>query len=282
MVDLEFGLIVTGESEEGALHGLFRALFETGLCSVKIHCRIGQLGPRKEKPPSTPKLPGNSIGRVPRRDEELAQKCRNWLCDSENGWQPRPRRRLVLFDDLESARVSQVEMLFFRYREAVDLLLTESLKPRVAVHFLANMLEAYFWADPRGLEEHLGLNVSNIQLPADPEEIPHPKNLIQSELQKLKSGRSYREVDHGTVLIGKLDLAEVLKDPTTCGYLRAALGWMVDSLERVTTQPEVLAYFQLRQKFQLDHGLFARATAHQLVAEPDDGSEAGNAEAVRS
>ncbi|MBD2146566.1 hypothetical protein [Sphaerospermopsis sp. FACHB-1194] len=42
----EFGLFVTGETEEQHLPGLFKILMETGICTFKVIRRIGQLNPR--------------------------------------------------------------------------------------------------------------------------------------------------------------------------------------------------------------------------------------------
>jgi len=47
--------------------------------------------------------------------------------------------------------------VFRRYRDAVDALLDPEEKSRAAVHFLVNILEAYFFADAQAVNKALDL-----------------------------------------------------------------------------------------------------------------------------
>ena len=55
-------------------------------------------------------------------------------------------RFLILVDDLEAGRSDSAQEIFDRYRLALDTILTERKSRRASVHFLVNMLEAYYFA----------------------------------------------------------------------------------------------------------------------------------------
>jgi len=151
--------------------------------------------------------------RIPSRAEnEISIPVRLLLRDH-------PDRFLVLIDDLEHDRRDDVEAIFGHYRESLDLLLDAEEKSRAAVHFLVNMLEAYFFADPAAVERALGLHLGSPD--GDVEEIRHPKKLLKRHFP------AYRERDHGGRVLEHLDLHRVLADPAFCSWLRSCVAWLV-------------------------------------------------------
>lgn len=212
----QFGLIVTGKSEQKSIDRLFRTLSATGLCSFKVIRRIGQLSPI-----TSPKRKLEMVGagkKVPDKDvREIGFPARKYL-HGKNG------RFVVLIDDLEWDRKEQVEGIFGRYRAALDKVLnTPDDRAKVAVHFLVMMLEAYFFADSQTVNEILGINLSDYS--GDVEEKRHPKN----ELSKLCD--AYRETEHGSAILEKLRVDHVLARTDCCAYLRTLFNWCISKLK---------------------------------------------------
>ncbi|MGA2404871.1 MAG: hypothetical protein ABSG91_24740 [Syntrophobacteraceae bacterium] len=134
-----FGLIVTGEGEEEFLPMLFRELMRGRSCHFEVIRKTGQRSPR-----TSPKKIKNMVGtgkKIPDKDaDEIGFPARLYLNKGESHF-------VILIDHLEGDRVSQAEGVFKRYRDALDLILGD-LKCRASVHFLVNMLEAYYFGDP--------------------------------------------------------------------------------------------------------------------------------------
>ena len=63
--------------------------------------------------------------------------------------------------------------MFGRYRSSLDTVLSKEQIPRAAVHFFVNMLEAYYLADTRAINDVLGTNLADFA--GDVESIRHPK-----------------------------------------------------------------------------------------------------------
>lgn len=208
---LRVHLLVTGEAEEDHLPKLFSKIEATGVCHFVVERRIRQLSPRSDV--RQLKMVGSRGHRITKRaEEEISLPARRLLHGHSD-------RILVLVDDLEHDRRDQVESIFELYREALDKALHEGDKPRAAVHFLVNMLEAYFFADPGALEQ-----VLRIELEAhdgDVEEIRNPKGLLKRYLP------DYTERQDGGRILEYLDLFKVLGDPQTCAWLRSCISWIV-------------------------------------------------------
>lgn len=60
-------------------------------------------------------------------------------------------RFLLLVDDIEADRTNNIQETFERYRRALDTILTDSQSRRASVHFLVNMIEAYYFADSQAV-----------------------------------------------------------------------------------------------------------------------------------
>ena len=123
---------------------------------------------------------------------------------------------VILVDDLESDRVAQAQQVFDRYRLALDTVL-HGLSARASVHFLVNMLEAYFFADAAAINGVLGTDLDDFD--GDVETIPHPKN-------KLKSLHpAFDPMQHAPAILRALDTMHVLAKPDACASLRTLFGW---------------------------------------------------------
>jgi hypothetical protein len=242
----EFGLIVTGETEEYHLPSLLKNLMDLGICKFKIIRRIGQLSPRTST--KKHKKIVNTVKNMPRQDEDIFLMARAYL--SKN-----PCRYILLVDDLERDRISIAPQVFERYREALDTLSQEQ-KNRASVHFLANMIEAYYFADSHAINTALGLVTPLQDHSGDVEKIPHPKN----EFKKLYPG--FDEKEDGGKILKLLRVEHILSRPDTCAYLRTLFYWCYKVLQKYP-YPEILELFQAEQ-YHFHDGILSEVTQQQL------------------
>ncbi len=260
---ITFGLLVTGKLEEGGREGgraqasladLFRPIRNTGLCDLKVALRFNQWVPEKKEPPLTVRRSPEPKS-LPTFKQEIALKVRGWLENGQN-------RFLIFIDDGERARAATIGEVFADYRSTITALLPEAQHPRVAVHFLVNMIEAYYFADPERASEALGWSIPRIG--GDPEEIRNPYSDLIEAAGRL--GKDYgKKRETGERVLARIRLEEILKNPEHCGWLRAAVRWLVFSLENATDQPEALEAFGFRQLFHLESGKIAPLTGAQAV-----------------
>ena len=210
----EFGLIVTGEGEEEFLPKLFRSLEATGRCSFRVIRRIGQLSPIL-----SPRRQLRMIGSgklIPDRDaEKIGLPSRKFL--SSDG------RFVLLIDDLEPKRSKDIQRVFDRYRRALDSVLDENQARRASVHFLVNMLEAYYFADAQAVNAVLGTDLDDFE--GDVETIRNPK----SELKGLCPG--FNEREHGRLIVERLNVLHVLSPADACCSLRTIFAWSYTAIE---------------------------------------------------
>ena len=240
-----FGLIVTGEGEREFLPSLFRTLMERAGCSFKVVRRIGQRGP-VTSPPRILKMVGCGR-RIPTRDEdEIGLPARRFLRE-------KPCRFVLLIDDAEASRRPKLAPVFHRYRQALDALLDPAERGRASVHFLANMLEAYYFADSRAVNAALDATVLPADHAGDVEDIGHPKGKLKATYP------AFDEKAHGGEIVKRLDLDRVLDGPTTCAFLRAMFAWCVVRL--VAHCPVHDPHLQTR--YQLPSGVKAELTSNQ-------------------
>jgi hypothetical protein len=233
---LRFGLIVTGKGEEQFLPSLFRALMETGRCTFKMLRRIGQRSPITS---SRRRYQMGKRGQViPDKDEvEIGLEARKYLVRTANSF-------VLLVDDLEGDRAAIQADVFRRYRDVLDRMLGDH-RHRASVHFLVNMLEAYFFADPMAVNTVLGTNLQNFG--GDVETIRHPKNDLKALF------RGYDEVEHGRQILAQLDLSLVLSRADTCASLRTMIAWCSKALGELPTD-----------QFQLAQGKYNPLTQPQI------------------
>jgi len=240
------GLIVTGRGEREHLPKLFKSLMTTGICTFKVIQFIGQRGPI-----TSPKQRLKMVGSgkiIPDRDEQkIGLPARRYLSADQC-------HLVVLVDDLEHDRRAQVQQVFDRYRLALDTMLTDNQKRRAAVHFLVNMLEAYYFADARAFNEALNLTPPLSDWPGDVERIPNPK----SELRERYPG--FKEVEDGEKILDCINIEHVLSRPDTCAWLRTLFAWCVKVLERYPSYESL----SLSNKYRLHDGILSDVTRTQL------------------
>ncbi|MCY4341679.1 MAG: hypothetical protein OXE48_10015 [Gammaproteobacteria bacterium] len=205
---VQFGLIVTGETEQRCLADLFRILASQSNCSFKVIRRIAQRSPiTSEK--RIQKMVGTGK-KIPDRDaEQIGFPAWDFLCSGG--------RFVILVDDLEASRAEKADAVFGRYREALDTVLGDSMSARAAVHFLANMLEAYYFGDARAVNEVLGTDLEDFD--GDVETIKHPKNDLKSLCAR------FNEKEHGPMIVKRLDVQHVLAQRERCAFLRTMFKW---------------------------------------------------------
>jgi len=234
------GLLVTGVGEEKFLPRFLRSLMECGNCSVEVIRRIPQRSARTS--PKRQLRMVNTGKTIPDSDvEQIGLPARLYLSKSGS-------RFVVLVDDLENSRQEDHAIHFTRYRTALDTMLVPwqgNQCQRASVHFLVNMVEAYYFADLRTVTEIMGSELSGHT--GDVEEIRHPKN----DLKALYPG--FDEVEHGERIANQIDLPRVLSNPSTCASLRTLIKWCVLSMRQPPTE-----------RFQLLTGVTHPLTSGQI------------------
>ncbi|MCU0542425.1 MAG: DUF4276 family protein [Oscillatoriaceae cyanobacterium Prado104] len=231
----KFGLLVTGETEAEHLPKLFRSLMGLGICSFEVIRKVEQLGLRisnkKLKVVGTDK-------KIPDRDaERIGFPAREYL--------NAPCTYVILLDDLEHDRASQAQQIFERYRKIFDTILSNN-KYRASVHFLVNMLEAYYFADADTVNAVLGTSLQDYE--RDVETIRHPKN----DIKNIYFG--FDEKVHGGLILKNIDVEKVLSNPDTCASLRTLFAWCLKALMMETST----------DKYQLLSGKLSDITKAQL------------------
>ena len=244
-----FGLIVTGKGERQHLTKLFNSLTATGICNFDIITCIGQRSPITSKN-RTLKMVGTGKS-IPNKDEkDIGVPARRYLSNN-------PCTYVLLVDDLEHDRTEQAQQVFDRYRKALDTMLGTQ-KHRASVHFLVNMLEAYYFAHAEAINTVLGTSFSDYQ--GDVETIPHPKGKLKEELRK--QSHNFNEIKDGGQILDLLDIEQVLSNPDTCASLRTLFAWCLNVLEKYPSQ----GYLDqsVINKYRLDDGILSPITSPQL------------------
>lgn len=238
---VKFGLVVTGQGESDFLSELFRGIAASGRCHFRVIHTVGQRVPISEKQQRAYREHGKII---PDRDAEIGAKIRRWLVDSSD-------HSAIWIDDLESSERSAAAEKFARLRKTAEEMLSrmpEQLK-RFSVHFLVNMLEAYYFAQTEAVNAVLGTDLHDHA--GDCENIVHPKN----ELKRLanQAGVAFDERSNGAEIVPKLDLDHILSNPQTCRALRTLVAWCWQAIGEPRSD-----------KFRLADGVYWDITAAQL------------------
>ena len=254
---LQFGLIVTGEAEREHLPKLFSSLMETQVCHFRIIKFVGQRDPITSPGRKLRMVGSGKI--IPDRDEaDIGLPARRYLNSRECGL-------VVLIDDLEHNRRGEAQPVFDRYRRALDTILTKEQESRAAVHFLVNMLEAYYFADAEAVNAALGLEPPLEDYGGDVEAIRNPK----SDLKELYPG--FEEVRDGGRILDSLNIPHVLSRPDTCAWLRTLFAWCVKALRWYI----LYELPNLDDQYSLRDGVMSPVTRPQLAAfcteEDEDG-----------
>lgn len=243
-----FGLIVTGRGEAKFLPGFFRTLQTGASCVFEIIRKSEQLGRIKSK-----RRRLKMVGRghtIPNKDVELyGLPAREYLGKGDN-------RYVLVVDDLEHDRAPYVNDIFARYRAALDAVLDRQGKSgSAAVHFLVNMLEAYYFAHAEAVNGAASRTVLTADHDGDVELIRHPKG----KLKKLWA--EFDEVASGETIVKNLDLNHVLRTAEHCCWLRSMFGWCIDRLD----DADAIWNEELHGQFQLRNGRRASLTMNQKV-----------------
>lgn len=254
---VKIGLVVTGEGERDFISAFLRPIAATGKCHFPIILQTGQRHALTE----TKERAYNATGKIiPDRDAAIGAKIRHWLASDESHY-------AIWLDDLESASRPDAARKFERMRKAVDTMLSKSelLKPRFAVHFLVNMLEAYYFAHT-SVVNAVNFQRDEVETPVylqlqdhagDCENLVHPKNELKRLVANIGRGFSFDETLDGTVIVHRLDLDRILGSPATCRSLRTLVAWCWETIG----EPRA-------ERFRLTDGVYWNATAGQLQVQP--------------
>lgn len=217
---IHFGLLVTGDGEAKFLPEMFRLLTASKICSIEVIRKIEQVRPLGKRSEKILKLAGKTI---PNKDmDRIGLPARRYLQD-------KPQSYGVLIDDLEGSGRTQLVEIYERYRSALTAILND-LTSRASVHFLVNMLEAYYFADTSAVNYALSLQSQLTDYESDVEEIPHPKDQLKTLLQE-KYKISFDEIEHGQAIVPRLDLLHILSKSGECRSLRTLFLWCIQKLQ---------------------------------------------------
>ena len=168
----------------------------------------------------------NNVGKTPSSDDRCRQdnpkqrRERDWLACPE--FSLSKASFVILIDDLEAGRSTSVKKIFDRYRLALDTILKPSQSRRASVHFLVNMLEAYYLADSRAVNSVLDTELEDYE--GDVETVLNPK----SRMKNLYPG--FDEVNDGCRIIGSLSVSHVLSRQDACSCLRTMFAWIYKAI----------------------------------------------------
>lgn len=243
-----FGLIVTGDTENDHLPKLFSLLIHTGICHFEVIRQIGQRSPitadkRKAK------MVGQGQAILTKDEEEIGIPARRYLDDD-------PCRFVLLIDDLEHQRRNEAQQVFDRYRLALDTILNPEQQTRASVHFLVNMLEAYYFADAKAVNLALDLDPPLTDHSDDVESIRHPKGMLQDLYPR------FHERDDGGRILDNIRSHHILSRPDTCAWLRTLFAWCVKVLQRYPAYDSLGTHFHNSYRFA--DGIFSEVTKGQI------------------
>lgn len=249
---IRFGLIVTGVGEEKYLPRLFSSLTASGICSFKVIRRIGQRDPITSK---KHKLKMIGTGKtLPNKDvAEIGLPARQFLDKQKCGF-------LILIDDLEYGRLEFAQEVYDRYKKVFEQILAPEVRHRASVHFLVNMLEAYYFAHSEAVNTILHLTPPLQDFNGDVETIRHPKN----ELKALCP--AFNEVCDGGKILNNLDVEYILAKPDSCASLRTLFAWCVAVLTKYYINLQYCKSMSWEEKYKIDAGRYFEITKPQLDA----------------
>ena len=217
----KFGLIVTGDGESEFLPELFSSLTKYAGCSFQVITQIDQRGPVTEQ--RRLKMVGSGRVILDRDETEIGLKARSFL-------RGKPCHYLVLIDDVEHDRRPYLSAIRDRYRAAINTMLFPEEQLRASVHFLANMVEAYYFSHSKAVNDALGVKLLEADFDGDVETIRHPKKDLKNLANRL--GCSFDEKQHGGKIVSHLDVEHILSNKATCAFLRSIFAWCVQNLTK--------------------------------------------------
>ena len=238
-----FGVIVTGDTEREHLPKLFRSLMASKICHFEVIRKIDQRSPKTSTGQNRTVVGTDQM--IERKDElEIGLPARGYVNRSRCHF-------VLLIDDLEYSRRDQALEVFNLYRTVLDTILND-LKHQASVHFLVNMLEAYYFADAQAINVVLETSLSDYE--GDVETIRNPK----SDLRQVHP--SFGEIDDGGRILDQIDIEHVLSRPDACASLRTLFAWCVKVLEKYSDNDCADFY----DKYKLRDGELSEITGTQL------------------
>lgn len=214
-----FGLIVTGKGEREFLPSFFSVLTQYAGCSFKVLRKIDQRGAIGQK--KRLRMVGRGDVLLEKDAVELGLTARAFLRNQ-------PCHFLIVLDDLEHDRRGELDAIWERYRTSIDTMLLPEERHRASVHFFANMLEAYYFANYHAVNAALGADVLTSDVDGDVENLTHPKHELERAARN--AGITFKERQDGALIVQKLDLAHVLSKQDACAFLRSLFAWCVRHL----------------------------------------------------
>ena len=244
---LRFGLIVTGDGEASFLPKLFRSIMAAAHCTFVVIRKSEQLSPITSKKRVLRMVGQGKV--IPSKDEEqYGIPARRFLKERANSF-------VLVIDDLEGARRENVAEVFNRYRLALNQMLEPlGLANRASVHFLVNMLEAYYYGHCDAVNAVAKSTIIASDHPEDVEAIGHPKN----QLKKLWNG--FDEIEHGPAILDKLDVCHLLQRKDHCCWLRTLFHWCISRIP-----PESVWDDGISEKLRLSDGCRVPLTEVQQI-----------------
>lgn len=244
-------LVVTGRGEAKCAANLVgKVIHAAGRAIHPLEAVAADQRPRKQIRNISKLLPAQAGRQVPtKRHLEVIRELGKRLAD--------PAVICILIDDLEKGERQAAAAHFEYYRRMLDDIPAKNAAARSSVHFLVNMLEAYFFHDVEATNQVIeGLELGRHD--GDVEDISHPKNALENEIkQRIGRDRGYRETDDAVKIVRHLNLETVLADPDQCRSLRTLVAWCWEQIGQERTD-----------QFQLKGGAYWDVTASQLRERP--------------
>ena len=238
-----FGVIVTGDTEREHLPKLFRSLMASKICHFEVIRKIDQRSPKTSTGQNRTVVGTDQM--IERKDElEIGLPARGYVNRSRCHF-------VLLIDDLEYSRRDQALEVFNLYQTVLDTVLN-SLKHCASVHFLVNMLEAYYFADAQAINAVLGTSLPDYE--GDVETIRNPKSDLRAEYQ------GFREIDDGGRILNQIDIEHILSRPDACASLRTLFTWCVKVLDTYSDYDCTDFY----HRYKLNDGKLSGITETQL------------------
>ena len=242
---------VTGHAEVECVPAIIRKCMRLSSAVVKI----GTVSRVRQRPRLRIRAKGSQKCQVLPEHEKLAREIPKLVRDE--------RSYFLWIDDLENEEDrKQPQPHFDYYARLLDDAVHAPMRERCSIHFLVNMLEAYFLADTSAVNTVLQPflerpDTSLKRHQGDCENIKNPKGTLVSHVKHCNPTKRYIETTHGPGIARQLDIEQILSNPNHCRALRTLVAWCWEAIGEARTD-----------QFQLLAGVYWDVTAHQLSIAP--------------
>lgn len=242
---IEFVVAVTGHAEEACVPTIVRKATE----SLSSFVLVRQVRRVHQRPRSRIVRRGSTKAQVLPDHVTLAREVPKLVHDNNVFF--------LWIDDLEGGTDRPAARQHFDYyAQLLDKACHTPLRAKCSIHFLVNMLEAYFLADTSSANIVLGTNLTNHA--GDCEDIKNPKGVLESAVKKLDPSAKYDVKEDGGSIAKQLNLETILSSPDRCRALRTLVAWCWEAIGEPRDE-----------RFQLASGQYWDVTAAQLQQVPD-------------